>query len=282
MLIDRPIIEAEKLSSLFQEPNLIIFDARAGKDAFESYLQKHIKGAQFIDLEKDLAAVPENAANGGRHPLPDLEKFRQTLENFGVNENSTMVVYDDKNGANAAARLWWMLVSFGFEKAVVLDCGLQNAEKNQIEMATGEEKAPQKGHLKARFHWNWPISTIEEVKEALSKNSATVIDVRDAYRYRGESEPIDLVAGHIPGAVNVPFSENLDENGRFLSSELLNKKYSEFLKGKTEELIIHCGSGVTACHTILALKQAGFETPNLYVGSWSEWSRRNEPIATEI
>lgn len=281
MLVNNPLIEAEQLHQLLEDPNLIIFDARAGKEAHEKYLHEHIKGAQFMNLEKDLAEVPENAANGGRHPLPDLEKFRKTLEEKGVTEESKFLIYDEASNANAAARLWWMLVAFGFEKAVVLDGGLQNAEKNQIEMATGEEKAPQKGHLKARFHWNWPISTIEEVKEALSKNSATVIDVRDAYRYRGESEPIDLVAGHIPGAVNVPFSENLDENGRFLSSELLNKKYSEFLKGKTEKLIIHCGSGVTACHTILALKQAGFETPNLYVGSWSEWSRRNEPIATE-
>ena len=140
-------------------------------------------------------------------------------------------------------------------------------------------------------------------KKEISENSAIVIDVRDAYRYRGESEPIDLVAGHIPGAINIPFSENLDENGEFLSPEILKEKYQNLLAdasaplSMTKKLIIHCGSGVTACHTILALDYAGFvtlstdrksadevlEVPNLYVGSWSEWSRRDgKEIAKEV
>lgn len=118
------------------------------------------------------------------------------------------------------------------------------------------------------------MSTLEEVENELINGNSAVIDVRDAYRYRGESEPIDLVAGHIPGAINIPFSENLDENGNFLAPEILKEKYLKLLEGKPENLIIHCGSGVTACHTILALHHAGFEIPSLYVGSWSEWSRR--------
>lgn len=110
-----------------------------------------------------------------------------------------------------------------------------------------------------------------------------MIDVRDAYRYKGESEPIDLAAGHIPGAINIPFSENLDENGNFLSHEILKEKYKQLLENKPEHLIIHCGSGVTACHTILALDYAGFPIPDLYVGSWSEWSRREgKEIAKDI
>ncbi|MGC4128728.1 MAG: sulfurtransferase [Bergeyella sp.] len=275
------IINILDFKKILSEKDLVIFDARAGKDAHQNYLEKHIKGARFLDLEKDLAEVPENAANGGRHPLPSLEKFRKTLENSGVDEHSHIVVYDDKNGANAAARLWWMLKSFGLENVQVLDGGFLAAEKENVEFSSGEEIF-EKGNLNERTHWKFPVSTIDDVEKEFEENSATVIDVRDAYRYRGESEPIDWVAGHIPKAINIPFSENLDENGNFLTSEILREKYAELLQEKSKKLIIHCGSGVTACHTILALTSAGFEIPNLYVGSWSEWSRSGKPIAKEV
>ncbi|WP_312392847.1 rhodanese-like domain-containing protein [Chryseobacterium sp.] len=124
---------------------------------------------------------------------------------------------------------------------------------------------------------------METVENELTNYSSTVVDVRDAYRYNEESEPIDLVAGHIPGAINIPFSENLDENGNFLKPEILKEKYSKLLADKPQNLIVHCGSGVTACHTILALHYAGFDIPNLYIGSWSEWSRREgKEIAKEV
>lgn len=275
-----PIISSSELKNLSTN-NLTILDARVGKDAKQNYLEKHITGARFIDLDKDLAEIGENAAFGGRHPLPAPGKFAETLSNLGIAENSHIVVYDDKNGSNAAARAWWMLRSFGFENVQVLDGGIQAAEKNNMEFASGEEvfeKAP----LIKKENWDLPVSSLEEVENELESNSSTVIDVRDAYRYRGESEPIDLVAGHIPGAINIPFSENLDENGLFLSPEILKEKYRQLLENKPENLIIHCGSGVTACHTILALAHAGFKIPNLYVGSWSEWSRREgKEIAKE-
>ncbi|WP_347218171.1 sulfurtransferase [Chryseobacterium sp.] len=276
-----PIISPSGLKNLLTE-NLIVLDARTGKDVKQSYLEKHIKGARFIDLDKDLADIGENAAFGGRHPLPSPEKFAEILSNLGIRENSHIVVYDDKNSSNAAARAWWMLRSFGFEEVQVLDGGIQAAEKNNMELSSGEE-AFDKVSLIKKENWNLPVSNLEEVETELKSNSSTVIDVRDAYRYRGESEPIDLVAGHIPGAINIPFSENLDENGFFLSSEILKEKYHQLLKDKPENLIIHCGSGVTACHTILALAHAGFKIPNLYVGSWSEWSRREgKEIAKEV
>lgn len=267
-----PIISPSELKKLATD-NLIILDARTGKDVVQNYLEKHIKGALFIDLDKDLAEIGENAAFGGRHPLPSIEKFAETLSDLGISENSEIVVYDDKNASNAAARAWWMLRSFGFEKVQVLDGGMQAAEKEGIEFSSGEERV-EKTPLIKKDHWFLPVSKLEEVENELKNASATVIDVRDAYRYRGESEPIDLVAGHIPGAINIPFSENLDENGFFLSPEVLKEKYKKLLENKPENLIIHCGSGVTACHTILALDYAGFTIPNLYVGSWSEWSRR--------
>ncbi|KMQ70032.1 sulfurtransferase [Chryseobacterium sp. FH2] len=276
-----PIISASELRNLSGE-NLIILDARAGKDAYQNYLNQHIKGARFIDLDNDLADIGEDAAFGGRHPLPTIEKFAQTLSGLGISEDSHVVVYDDKNGSNAAARAWWMLKSFGLKNVQVLDGGFQNAGRESLEF-TSDEETFKKADLIKKVHWILPISTLENVENELINNSSTVIDVRDAYRYKGESEPIDLVAGHIPGAINIPFSENIDENGNFLKPEILKEKYSELLKDKSQGLIIHCGSGVTACHTILALDYAGFPIPNLYVGSWSEWSRREgKEIAKEI
>ena len=289
----KPIITATELQEIFHQENLVILDARTGKDARENYLQNHIKGARFIDLDKDLAEIGEDAAFGGRHPLPKISKFAETIQNLGISEDSYIVVYDTSNGANAAARCWWMLKSFGSEKVQVLSGGFQAAEKEGVQTNSGEEIFEKTSFI-LKENWSWPTSTLEEVEKEISENSAIVIDVRDAYRYRGESEPIDLVTGHIPGAINIPFSENLDENGDFLASEILKEKYQQFLAdastplSMTKKLIIHCGSGVTACHTILALDYAGFvtlstdrksadevlEVPNLYVGSWSEWSRR--------
>lgn len=276
-----PIISSSELKNLSSE-NLIILDARVGKDVHQTYLEKHIKGARFIDLDKDLAEIGEDAAFGGRHPLPDITKFTQTLSNLGVSEDSHIVIYDDKNGANAGARAWWMLKSFGLETVQVLDGGFQAAEKDGVEFSSGEESF-EKAPIIKKEDWLLPVKALESVENELINHSSTVVDVRDAYRYKGESEPIDLVAGHIPGAINIPFSENLDENGNFLKPEVLKQKYTELLKDKPQHLIIHCGSGVTACHTILALEYAGFPIADLYVGSWSEWSRREgKEIATEI
>lgn len=276
-----PIISPSELKNLPTE-NPIILDARVGKDIYQNYLNKHIIGARFIDLDKDLAEIGENAAFGGRHPLPTVETFAETLSNLGVSEDSHVVIYDDKNGSNAAARAWWMLKSFGLNNVQVLDGGFQAAEKRGLEFSSGEENF-EKSDLIKRENWLLPTSSLEVVENELTNNSSTVIDVRDAYRYNGESEPIDLVAGHIPGAINIPFSENLDENGNFLNPEILKEKYLKLLENKPQNLIIHCGSGVTACHTILALEYAGFQMSKLYVGSWSEWSRREgKEIVREI
>lgn len=276
-----PIISIGDFKVLQSNPNLVVFDARVGADAEERFVKQHIQGARFLDLDRDLAEVPVDASIGGRHPLPSLERFQETLENSGANDESVFVVYDDKSGANAGVRLWWMLKAFGFDEVYVLDGGFQAAESNEIVMESGKVEV-EKGKLSNRKEWTFPLTSISEVENSIRENSATVIDVRDAYRYRGESEPIDLIAGHIPGAINIPFSENLQSDGRFLSAEELKSKYSELLKDKSKKLIIHCGSGVTACHTILALTAAGFEVPDLYVGSWSEWSRTDRPIAKDV
>lgn len=275
-----PIISPQQLKELSTK-SLIILDVRTGKDNYQNYLNKHIKGARFVDLDEDLADVGENAVFGGRHPLPEIQKFSETVSLLGISEDSYVIIYDDKNGANAAARAWWMLRSFGLKNIQVLDGGIQAAEKEGLEFSSGEETF-EKSEIITKEHWLLPVSSLEDVENELTSESATVIDVRDAYRYKGESEPIDLIAGHIPGAINIPFSENLDQNGSFLKPEILREKYQKLLKNKPEKLIVHCGSGVTACHTILALEYAGFQMSNLYVGSWSEWSRREgKEIARE-
>ncbi|MCX8522555.1 sulfurtransferase [Chryseobacterium formosus] len=276
-----PIISVSDLKN-FPNENLIILDARTGKDAYQNYLKKHIKDARFINLDNDLPGIVQDAAFGGRHPLPGIEIFAETISNLGISEDSHIVIYDDKNGANAAARAWWMLKSFGLKNVQVLDGGIQNAEKAELEFSSGEETF-QKSELIKNENWLLPQSALEDVENEILNNSATIIDVRDSYRFKGESEPIDLVAGHIPGAINIPFSENLDEKGNFLKPEILKEKYLKLLENKPKKLIIHCGSGVTACHTILALTYAGFEIPNLYVGSWSEWSiREGKEVAKHV
>lgn len=274
----KPVISVKEFQSIVNHENLIVLDARAGKDAYQNYLEKHIRGARFVDLEKDLATVSSNASKGGRHPLPDLFDCAKTLSELGISENSRVVIYDDKNGANAAARCWWMLYAFGIENVQVLDGGFQIAEHAGLEMNSGLEHFHQTT-IRIPEKWQLPTVDIDEVEHFLSEKYATVIDVRDSYRYNGESEPIDPIAGHIPGAINIPFTENLSENGTFLQPEILKENYQKILYNHPEKVIIHCGSGVTACHTILAMAYAGMEIPALYVGSWSEWCRSAKEIA---
>ncbi len=265
-----PIINASELLNILDNKDLLIFDA--GNVA--TYETKHIQGALFVDLNKDMAEVPVNAANGGRHPLPSISKFITKMQDLGVSNHSHIIVYDDKNASNAAARLWWMLKACGHTKLQVLNGGLQAAELAGIPMTSGMESAQTKGNFTAS-DWLLSLSDYNEVKAVAHDSNYKIIDVRDAYRYEGISEPIDLVAGHIPGAVNLPFSLNLNEQGLFKSQDELKNMYTEFLGNVAiQNTIVHCGSGVTACHTLLAMNYAGLAIPKLYVGSWSEWSRR--------
>ncbi len=276
-----PIIKPEELLNLNKE-NLVIIDAGSGNASRENYLLKHLQGALYVDLNDDLAEIPENAKNGGRHPLPSPEKFAEVLQNLGIDENSHVIIYDDKNGANAAARFWWMLKSAGIEKVQVLDGGIQEAEKKGFPINSNIIH-PQKAEKLDFKEWKLPKVDINFIEENAENPNFLVIDVREKDRYDGKTEPIDEIAGHIPGAINLPFKENLNEDGTFKNPETLHKIYSEIFKNiSSENIAIHCGSGVTACHTLLALDYAGFKIPNLYVGSWSEWSRNNKRIAKDI
>lgn len=276
-----PIINIEELLALQDSSGIVLIDARAGINAKESYLSDHLKGARYVDLNRDLATVDCNPANGGRHRLPSFEKFSEVLSKLGISPESHVIVYDDKNGSNAAARFWWMLKAAGHEKIQVVNGGLQAAIKAGFPI-NSETETFEVTDMYPISHWKLATANIEEVEEVRNNDKNIVIDVRDKNRFDGLTEPLDLIAGHIPGAINVPFSENLNEDGFYHSPKILKEKYTAILGNKgPEEIIVHCGSGVTACHTLLALDYAGISIPKLYVGSWSEWSRNNKSMATK-
>jgi thiosulfate/3-mercaptopyruvate sulfurtransferase len=268
-----PIIQAAELKQLLQTESIVFIDASNGPKAKANFLEGHLAGARLVDLDSQLTEIPTDAAFGGRHPLPKIEAFGQLLGELGITPDSHVVVYDDKNGSNAAARFWWMLRAVGHQKVQVLNGGMKEALKYQLQMSSGEAEIV-KTAAYPTTKWLLPLIEIDEVERVSENEAYVVIDVRDAARYRGEVEPIDLVAGHIPGAINVPFTENLDAEGLFLSAEILRSKYQIILGDKkAENSVVHCGSGVTACHTLLAIAHAQLPLPRLYVGSWSEWSR---------
>jgi thiosulfate/3-mercaptopyruvate sulfurtransferase len=268
-----PIIQAAELKHLLQTESIVFIDASNGPKAKANFLEGHLAGARLVDLDTHLAEIPADAALGGRHPLPKIAAFGRLLGELGITPDSHVVVYDDKNGSNAAARFWWMLRAVGHQKVQVLNGGMKEALKHQLPISSGETEIV-KTTAYPTTNWLLPLIEIEELAHVSENDSYVVIDVRDAARYRGEIEPIDLVAGHIPGAINVPFTENLDAEGLFLSAEILRSKYQIILGDKkAENSVVHCGSGVTACHTLLAIAHAQLPLPRLYVGSWSEWSR---------
>lgn len=275
-----PLINASDLKEALSKKNVVLIDARSGPHAFERYKNEHPHGAIHVDLDRDLSQKPVDASKGGRHPLPDIKAFASLLGKLGITPSSEVIVYDDKSGANAAARFWWMLRACGHTNVRVVDGGINAITKANIplsdEITTVSPASPY-----PVTEWKLPTASIEKVAEATSDSSQLVIDVREAYRYRGESEPIDLTAGHIPGAVNLPYINNLNAQGEFLSPEELYSQFNNAIgTRKPEQVIVHCGSGVTACHTLLAMEAAGINGAQLYVGSWSEWSRTGRPIAT--
>lgn len=276
-----PIITPNQLLEAVQTNAIVLVDATNSPTAYQNYQQSHLLGALFVDVNTQLADIKEDVSIGGRHPLPTVEQFSKTLSHLGITPETWVVVYDDKYGANAAARFWWMLRSIGHEKVQVLSGGIQAAiqagfpTSSVVEVPTQVESYPIQS-------WQWSTIDLQGMDDMIQKDNFIVIDVRESQRYRGETEPIDLVAGHIPGATNIPFMTNLDANGFFLSPEELKEQYQKAFENIPEEnRVVHCGSGVTACHTLLALAIADIPMPKLYVGSWSEWSRNNREIDVE-
>ena len=274
-----PLIEITD-SRVF-DPEAIIIDVRAGANAHERYLAGHLPNAIYANLDDDLAEHPADPAFGGRHPLPSLTDFTATLGSWGIRPDSHVIVYDDKAGAMGGARLWWMLRSIGHTNVQVLNGGLKAATDEGLELSTDvyTPTAVTPYPVPAAFR---NTVSIEEVEAAAKADDRVVIDVREGQRYLGYTEPLDLVAGHIPGAVNLFYSNSLSPEGKYLTSQALATLYNEAIGDvNPQDVIVHCGSGVTACHTLLGMEHAGISGAKLYVGSWSEWSRRDLPIATE-
>lgn len=254
------------------QPDLRVIDVRwyltgkRGKDAYES---GHLPGAVFVDLDAALASSP--SVGPGRHPLPDAATFERAMRAAGVNDTSFVVAYDDAGGS-IAARLWWLLRHFGHESAAVLDGGLP-AWTSAGGTLTTDIPAAAPGNFVAKPARTDDVVDRDEVKRALARG-ALVLDARARERYRGDTEPVDARPGHVPGAVSAPWSENL-ENGVFACTSDLAKKY-EALGASGREVIAYCGSGVTACHDLLALELAGIRGAKLYEGSWSDWAKQAE------
>ncbi len=261
------LIDVSTLAAHIGQESWVVLDCRfnladkaAGRNA---YAAGRIPGAIYVDLEQDLSGPVTDTS--GRHPLPDIEELVEKLGSWGIDETSQVVVYDDVGGG-MAVRGWWLLRWLGHQGVALLDGGVRAWEESSLELTT-EVSTPSQRRFVDR-HGSEPVTG----EALLGDQDRLLVDARSAPRFRGEEEPIDPVAGHIPGAVNLPFELNLDKQGRFLSAPILRERFLSALGGRDPGSVVHyCGSGVTACHNLLAMEHAGMHGSQLYVGSWSEW-----------
>jgi thiosulfate/3-mercaptopyruvate sulfurtransferase len=266
----RPLADALWLREHLGEPGLRVVDCRftlgepgAGRRA---WLSGHVPGAAFLDLDSDLASEP---GERGRHPLPDPDAFGAAARRAGVGADSRVVAYDEA-GEGGAVRLWWLLRHFGHEHVAVLDGGLAAWRAGGGALRAGEETVEPGGFVAGAREGD-----TADAGEAAA--APVLLDARAPERFRGESEPIDPVAGHIPGAVNLPSAE-LAPGGRFIDPAELRARLERAGAGPEREVVAYCGSGVTACTIVLAAELAGLGPTRLYPGSWSEWSRGGRPV----
>ena len=292
------LISSEQLQALMASgAPLRIFDCtfdlmqpHAGE---QQYLDSHITGAVYANLDTALSAKhgvagahgvitaegADTPASGGRHPLPNREKFATWLSGVGFSNDMQAVVYD-RNGANYCGRLWWMLKWAGHANVAVLDGGLQAWTAAGGQLTTGEESA----HFQSNFTLRQELVALVATKTVaynLGRPVQTLIDARGAPRFRGEVEPLDPVAGHIPGALNRPFGNNIGPDGKFKPAAVLKAEFEALLAGRDPASVVHhCGSGVSAVPNLLAMQIAGLGSTGLYAGSWSDWcSDTSRPMA---
>jgi thiosulfate/3-mercaptopyruvate sulfurtransferase len=263
----------EKLS----DPHMVIVDCRfimgqsdAGRVAYE---QDHVPGAVYAHLEQDLSGPVRE--HGGRHPLPDMGPFSQWLGQLGIDKDITVVAYDDQAGA-MASRFWWMLRFLGHEQVFILETGYSQWKAAGYP-TSNELQEPLEKHFTPSVKTRMLIS-VHDVRQKLGQSGVVLLDSREQPRYLGLQEPIDPVAGHIPGAINLFWKESLNANGLWKDAEKHSTRFEHL--NKEDEIIVYCGSGVTACPNVLALQEAGFPNVRLYLGSWSDWISYSEnPIA---
>jgi thiosulfate/3-mercaptopyruvate sulfurtransferase len=278
------LVSAEELASQLGDPLLRIVDARfvlAGGDADageRAWRDSHLPGAGYVHLDRELSDHRKPASEG-RHPVPEPAAFCATLERLGINPQSQVVVYDAGDGAMAAARFWWLLKLLGHRRVAVLDGGF--ARWTELDLPVTRDTPPVlPGKYDTQFQRE-QIATADDVVKRLGEAPGWLLDARAPERFRGDVEPLDRVAGHIPGAVNRPYAQNMS-GGRYLSPDVLRREFSALLAGHSpSDVLLNCGSGVTACHNLLAMEHAGLHGARIYAGSWSGWiSDPARPIAT--
>lgn len=277
------LISAEQVQANLNNSEWLILDVRhdladhqAGRRAYE---QGHIPGAVFLDHELDLAA-PKTGLNG-RHPLPSRQELAQLLQKNGLRDGMQVVVYDAQ-GSLFASHMWWMLRWLGHPQVAILDGGWQAWQQLGGAEESGQAKpVPATARLSVPEQAAMPTVQTEQVLKNLSKPIFTVLDARAAERYRGDVEPMDPVAGHIPDALNRSHLNNLGEQGRFKPADQLRQEFQDLLGAISAEMVVHqCGSGITACHNLFAMELAGLSGSSIYPGSWSEWvSDASRPVA---
>ncbi|WP_460417915.1 sulfurtransferase [Pseudomonas sp. microsymbiont 2] len=267
------LITPQQLAERLDAPGLVILDCRFALEDIDygqrSYAEGHIAGAHFADLERDLSG-PVIKGHTGRHPLPNPHRLVERLREWGVDNDSQVVLYDDGPGA-FAARAWWLLAWLGKRDAVfILDGGLKAWHAAHLPLSL-DSPVRREGNISGEPDMKLLIDAAHLGKR-LGDPALTLIDARGLPRFRGEVEPIDPVAGHIPGAQCAAFTDNLGADGRFLQADKLKQRFAEQLAGRSpDDLVAYCGSGVTACHNLFALALAGYPLGRLYAGSWSEW-----------
>jgi thiosulfate/3-mercaptopyruvate sulfurtransferase len=275
------IISTKVLAQHLTDPDWVIVDCQfdlANPDwGYQEYLHAHIPGAAYAHLDRDLSG--EKTVSTGRHPLPKPESFVKACSSWGIDDTKQVVVYDSMGGAYAA-RLWWLLHDYGHDNVAVLDGGWQKWLLEGRPVKIGEEKP--KPSKFSGTPGMMPVISSTELKESLQDGQQVILDARSPERFAGLVEPIDPVAGHIPGAINRFHGINLGPENVFLPPDQLKKEYLQiFQNANPQKAIVYCGSGVTSCHLILAMKIAGLPSPRLYPGSWSEWIRDpHNPIVT--
>lgn len=270
----RPLVSPGWLADHLEDQDLRVADVRwylaDPEEGRRRYRREHIPGAVFLDLEEDLCS----RQGAGRHPLPDPDRLARRLGEMGIGDQHLVAAYDDLGGA-VAARLWWLLRHLGHPRAAVLDGGLP-AWKAEGHPVTDRVPHLPPARFTARPREGDTVDR-EELRRRLGQ--VVLLDARDPERYRGETEPVDPVAGHIPGARNAPYRENLRPDGRFRPPAELADRYRALGVTGERPVVVSCGSGVTACHDLLALEVAGLGEGILYPGSWSDWCRAGLPVA---
>ncbi len=271
--MSEPLVSASWLRERLGDPGLVVVDCRyrlgqpgAGE---ELWREGHIPGAAFMDLDRELASEP---GEGGRHPLPEPDDFEAAAGRAGIGPDTLMIAYDEA-AEGGAARLWWLLRHFGHDRVSVLDGGLRGWREEGAPLEAGATATAAPAPFSARPR----EGDIREAGELAAGGERVLLDARAPERYRGEVEPIDPVAGRIPGAANLPFGE-LAPGGRFLPPDELRARFEAAGAAPDHELVAYCGSGVTACVLLLAAEVAGLEGARLYPGSWSEWSGGGLPV----